>query len=99
MFNVHLKHYYHETPKDRKETNLLIYSNIGDFHQVPSGESPQFGDLIIFKIHGIESHIGVLIDESRFIHSSKTTGSVIDRIEKWKHLIVGYYRHGKPAND
>jgi len=89
VFDLELKHYYGKETPNRIDTSALIYSNKGDFVKV---DQPVFGDLIIFSIHGIESHIGIYIDQTIFFHSSKTTGSVHDRLDRWKTLIVGYYR-------
>ncbi len=91
VFQMEIKTYYHEVPETREATQSLIYTAKGDFNQVDG--PPEFGDIILFEIRGIESHIGVYVGEGKFLHSSKTTGSVIDRIDKWKNLIVGYFRH------
>lgn len=96
VFNVELKHYFEEVPSNKKDIQSLIFSNCGDFSKV---DIPEFGDLIIFSIHGIESHIGIYIDSSLFFHSSKTTGSVHDRMDRWKNLVVGFYRHKVGSND
>ena len=96
VFNIELKHYFEAIPETKEEMQGLIFSNVGDFSKV---EKPSFGDLIIFSIRGIESHIGIYIDAGLFFHSSKTTGSVHDRIDRWKNLVVGYYRHRGYSND
>lgn len=92
VMGVELKHYCDETPSNRSDINNLIFSNVGDFDAVAK-EDMQFGDLILFKLHGIESHIGVFVGQGKFLHSSKGSGSLVDRLERWKHLIVGAYRH------
>lgn len=91
-FGVELKHYCTEAPDHREDIRSLIYSSMGDFVEIDFHLGMKFGDLVLFKIRGIESHIGVYTETGRFFHSSKTTGSVIDRMEKWKHLVVGVYR-------
>lgn len=91
VFCIELKHSYYGPSPDRQETQNLIYSNRGEFAKVEG--TPKFGDLIIMKIDGLESHIAIYLKHGTFIHSSKTTGSVIDRCEAWKNKIRGYYRH------
>lgn len=89
VFGIELKHYYLDFPQTRKETQGLIYTNKGDFENVGV---PKFGDIIVFKIRGVESHIGVFIDRGVFLHSSRGVGCVMDKIEKWEPHISGYYR-------
>lgn len=90
---VELKHYFEDpTVPERKEVRDLIYANTGDFEKATL--PLQFGDILLFKIRGIESHIGVFIEPGKFLHSQKKVGSCIERLEKWKHLLVCAYRLG-----
>lgn len=89
-FGVALRHYCEIAPADRNDVRALIYSNIGEFEKV-DGEY-QFGDLLLLKIRGIECHIAIFVGNGKLFHSSKTTDSCIDSLEKWKHLITGCYR-------
>ena len=89
VFGVELKHYYMDRPKDRKEYQDIIYTNKGDFTQV---EDPEFGDLILLRIKGLESHIAVYVGDGKLLHTTRNTGSVVDHVSKWKQLIAGYYR-------
>ena len=89
VFDLELKHYYLDEPKDRSETQDLIYTNKGDVVKV---QTPKFGDLVILRILGLESHIAVYLGEGRILHTSKRQGSVIDRLAKWDKVIVGYFR-------
>ena len=89
VFGISLKHYYIDRPKERKEYQDMIYTNIGDFTKV---SDPEFGDLVLLKIKGLESHIAVYVGEGKILHTSKNTGSVIEPISRWGNLIGGYYR-------
>lgn len=95
VYDVELKHYCDSIPDSRDDIKSMIYSNVGDFEKV---DKPLFGDLIIVMIRGIESHIAVYLGNGKMLHSSKTTGSVIDRVAKWERTISGYYRHRKSAS-
>ena len=88
VFDIELKNIISD-PKDRKATENLIYSTKGEFKKI---ESPEFGDIILIKIRGIESHIAVYLGEGLMLHTSETTGSVIDRIDRWGKTITGYFR-------
>lgn len=86
-----LKSYYTEIPKTRDVAKALVYSNLGDFIPVEEKDR-QFGDLILIKIEGVESHIAVYLGEDKMLHSTLHSGCVVERMERWKKLIVGYYR-------
>lgn len=73
----------------RDATRDLIYTNIGKFERV---EDPEMGDLILIKIFGIESHIAIYLGEGKMLHTTKNTGSVIERVSRWKVRITGFYR-------
>lgn len=96
VFSIELKHYYDSIPEGRNEIKALISTHEKDFHKV---RSPKFGDLLTIKMHGVESHIAVFVGNGMFLHTTKGTGSVIDRIAKWNRMIVGYYSLNKDAND
>lgn len=88
-FNKELKQYYEKVPNDIAIANSLIFANVRDFIKV---ETPQYGDLIIIKFRGIESHIGVYIGEGKMLHSSHSTDCVVEDLERWKKFITGFYR-------
>jgi cell wall-associated NlpC family hydrolase len=55
----------------------------------------QFGDLVFFETeHGNVSHVGIYVDDDRFIHSSSTDGVVITDMadEYWGKRYVGARR-------
>ncbi len=86
---MELKRYYKDAPNDAKIANKLIYTNVGDFYEVTV---PKFGDLVLLNLYGIEAHIGVYLNEQQILHTTKHSGCVIDRLDRWKKMVVGYYR-------
>ncbi len=57
---------------------------------------PETGCIVVIKNHPrIVNHAGTCIDDERFIHTMKKTGSVIERLDHplWKNRIVGYYSY------
>lgn len=58
-------------------------------------ETIHAGDVVIFRIMGIESHIGLAIDSERFIHARIGYNSAIERFDssKWKTRFVGSYKY------
>ena len=89
VLGVELKHYYDSPGQEAYAARDLIYTSMGDFVKV---ESPQFGDLVLLKIKGIECHIGIYLGNNQLFHSSRYTGSVIDRMSRWQNVVSGYYR-------
>ena len=89
VYGIELLHAFDNFPEDKEEIKHLIYSNMGSFEKV---DTPQFGDIILLKIRGIESHIAVYLEKGMFIHTSKGTGCVLDRVSVWGKVIVGFYR-------
>jgi len=78
--------------KDRETLEQLIFKHSGKFKRV---QEPQPGDLVLFRIIGFNSHIGLVLEPDRFMHMWKGAGVGIERFmgPKWVHRIEGFYRH------
>lgn len=52
--------------------------------------------LIVIKLAcgGWANHVGVCIDNNKFIHAYKKTGVCIDRISRWRSHTAGFYIPG-----
>jgi sulfur carrier protein ThiS len=61
---------------------------------------PTVGCVVLFRMFGTESHIGVVVDGSHFIHVREGRDSVIESLEnaKWSKRVVGYYNYSEGAN-
>lgn len=90
FFNLEVKNYYEGEVPDRREVQSLINTNRGDFIQV---DKELFGDLVLIRLYGLECHLGVYLGRGQFLHSIRGTGSGIERVSKYKHMLAGYYRH------
>lgn len=95
VLDIELKNYFEEIPTDLSERKNLVFTNVGDFKITTT---PKFGDLMLMKILGHESHIGIFLGSGRMLHSTEKNGSNIDRISKWERMITGYYTLGD-SND
>lgn len=52
------------------------------------------GAIVLFKVKGVLQHVGVAIDEFRFIHTWEKSGGVcVERLEDWEKRIEGYYEY------
>ncbi len=89
ILGIKLYHIYSGPTPNRDDTRNLIYSNKGEFEKV---DIPQFGDIVLIKILGIESHIAVYVGEDKILHTSKSQGSVIDRLSRFSKRVTGVYR-------
>jgi len=87
VFGIELKQYYEVNPRDIQKQKDLILSSKGDFIQVTS---PEEGDLLVIKIHGIPAHVGVYIGEGKVLHSIQKIGVCIESFKKFN--IEGIYR-------
>lgn len=56
---------------------------------------PIAGDIVLFRIMGYESHVGVMVSADEFIHIRKNVNSVKESIHNamWKKRVVGFYRY------
>lgn len=52
------------------------------------------GDLILFRMLGEESHIGVVIEPGKFLHARQGIDSCVERYDSptWARRVVGFYR-------
>ena len=75
-------------PKGLEERKNLVHTNVGDFSEV---KTPKFGDLILLKIMGYESHVAIYLGAGKLLHSTEKLGSHIDRMEKWNKMVTGCY--------
>lgn len=56
-------------------------------------DTPEIGDIILFNIFGITAHVGIYIGNSRFMHSIKELGCVVETLQsRWGNKVEGYYR-------
>ena len=70
-----------------------LKSNENDWEKI---NIPEVGCLVLIKLMetGWANHVGIYIGHGRFIHAYRKTGVVIDRIDRWKARIIGYYMPG-----
>lgn len=68
------------------------------FHQYREGWEPceAFeGAVVLFRVLGSETHVGVMVDSTHFIHIREGLDSVIEDVthNKWKKRVVGFYKY------
>jgi predicted phage tail protein len=82
----------YETSDDAPRLRELIAQYKEGWEKV---QEPSEGDLVLFRILGSESHIGVAISSTHFIHSRDGRDSAVESFAsaKWKTRIVGYFKY------
>lgn len=91
VFSKELDLLYDERPTE-EATISIIEKQKDKFIQTIK---PQFGDVIVFNVKGMPTHVGVYITKDLFLHTRKETGCVLERFAKWNKRVVGYYRWPK----
>lgn len=63
-------------------------------------EVPEIGDVILFKMLGTETHVGIYIGDSKFLHIREGVNSVVESVESrlWKHRLVGYFKYAQKSS-
>jgi hypothetical protein len=63
-------------------------------------DKPDVGDVVLLRINGLYSHVGVVISENQFLHIRDGSDSVIERFDTgvWKHRVGGFYKYVEQIN-
>lgn len=83
----------YENTKDYHAIKSLIQNNSEkEWYEV---ETPQKFDGVLFRIFGHPVHMGLMIDENRFIHIEHGFNSCVEWYNgsMWKNRLIGFYRH------
>lgn len=89
ILGIELKSYFDGPIPERSEVQALVFTNKGDFEQV---KTPQFGDIIVIKLFGIQCHFAIYLGSGQILHTTRKTGSVVDRFSRWSAAMIGFYR-------
>ena len=81
-----------------KGKNIFLENAYKDFIEI---DKPVLYDLVAFKSkNGVMNHLGIMLDENRFINACKA-GVVVCRVNEgiWIKRFAGFYRHKGLIND
>ncbi len=58
-------------------------------------ETPSVGSIVLFRVMGEETHVGVALSDTHFIHAREGYDSAIESFDSpyWKKRIVGYFKY------
>jgi len=75
-----------------QETNRRILESLESTIPNEKIDRPEPGCIIELNVLGEPSHIGVYVGNGDFIHSSRKSGVVVDKLHRWEKRIKGFYR-------
>lgn len=55
-------------------------------------DQPQFGDVLVFRMFGQPTHVGIYIGGGDFLHSIEGKDSCIERLSTWYARLIGVLR-------
>lgn len=56
-------------------------------------EAPQGFDVALFQLAGLATHVGIVIDATRYLHASESNLSRVERFADGIWKATGFYRH------
>lgn len=84
---------------DRERIQELIAQYREGWEEIT--ESYKSGDLVIFRMLGYESHVGIITEYPYFLHAKEKADSSIERLDgaHWKNRVVGVFRYSETARN
>ena len=60
-------------------------------------DAPVPGCLVLFRVLGTESHVGVAVSDTQFLHARQGQDSAVESFDSraWANRIVGYYKYSE----
>lgn len=81
------------TLEERAHIAAIVRGESVDWTRVPPGEE-RCGDVVLFRMAGAESHLGIVVNGGRFLHARKGTDSCVEsyRSPLWVKRVAGFWR-------
>lgn len=84
------EYFYTHTHENEPCTDTIEAGQVdGNWQKV---SEMQYGDVLVFRIKGKATHIGVYIGNNDFLHCIAGKNSCIEHVDHWKHRIVSVFR-------
>lgn len=97
-FGIHAPDYLFDYPDamDRAAVSAVVERE-AKTRWVKAGDPPVLGDVVVFHRGRMQSHVGVVIGDRRFLHIVEGANSCIARLDSiaWRNRIVGFYRYAQ----
>lgn len=78
---------------ERAHVAAIVRGEAGTWHPIAPG-TERAGDVIVFRMLGAESHLGVVVNGGHFLHARPGTDSCIEsyRSPTWARRVAGFWR-------
>lgn len=85
------------TSSDSEQVSELIARNRENWKSVAL---PKSGDLALFNVRGHLAHVGIVVDNTTFLHIREGSDSVLESFDshRWKKRLQGYYTYQANAH-
>jgi sulfur carrier protein ThiS len=93
QFNIELPSFTDEYfDNDTQRMQELISQYKEGWEQV---DAPSEGTVVLFRVLGAETHLGVAISSTHFLHAMEDQSSAVEAFSgtNWKNRIVGYFKY------
>lgn len=79
---------------ERRVNAEMIRGGMGDWRQVPAGQEQRF-DGMLMKDGRYDSHIGLVVQRGRMLHTYQGASSCVDRYHDspFREQLIGFWRH------
>lgn len=99
-FNISLPSFsFNYDGEDRERIQELIAQYREGWEEIT--EDYKSGDLVLFRMMGYESHVGIITEYPYFLHARDKADSSIERLNSanWKHRVIGVFRYSEAARN
>ncbi len=92
QFHLSIPDYEYDDAANREEVGMLVNGQKYMWHQT---DSPDPGNLALFRIIGHPCHVGIMLTRYHFLHVRRYVNSCIQRIDHqpWARCFDGYYHY------
>lgn len=101
QFDIQLPSYEDEYNSSHNitETKEAIEEHSKDWIVVEPGKEGN-GDVIVMRLSGYPTHVGIVIENGKMLHIIEGTDAVVENYHSrlWQHRIVGFFRHKEFMN-
>jgi cell wall-associated NlpC family hydrolase len=79
--------------EERRQIAAIVRGASDEWQPVKAGTERR-GDVVLFKMAGAESHLGIVVGEGRFLHARPGTDSCVESYKSltWSRRVAGFWR-------
>jgi hypothetical protein len=99
-FNISLPSFsFNYDSGDRERIQELIAQYREGWEEIT--QEYKTGDLVLFRMMGYESHVGIVTEYPYFLHAREKADSSVERLDntQWKNRVIGIFRYSSAAKN